>query len=100
MNKTSENRDIEKDDLIEHLKPKKLIPSDEVLECPCAKNNIKPITNYDKITDRVKRFVKRFGYWDAYDEPIEDRINRYAEENNLKIITISCNDGIYVLFEK
>ena len=48
----------------------------------------------------MKRFVKHFCYWDAYDEPIEDRINRYAEENNLKIITISCQNGICVLFEE
>ena len=49
----------------------------------------------------MKRFVKNFYciMWD--DAPIEEQINDYAEENNLKIITIApmYQNGIYVLFE-
>lgn len=49
----------------------------------------------------MKQFVKHF--YSLYDElPIEDMITNYAEENNLKIITITAmyKNGIYVLFEK
>lgn len=51
--------------------------------------------------DRMRRFVKHFYSW--YDDaPIEDRINDYAETNNLNIITIApmSGNGIYVLFEE
>ena len=49
---------------------------------------------------RMRQFVKHFNNWDG-DAPIEDLINDYAEQNNLKIITIACmyGNGIYVLFE-
>jgi GTP cyclohydrolase FolE2 len=60
MNKTLENRDIEQDAVIEYLKPKKVIISDadKLLECPCAKNNIKPRTNYDKITEAAESLAE------------------------------------------
>ena len=48
----------------------------------------------------MKRFVKHF--YSYYGEPpIEDMITKYAEEHNLKIITITAmyQNGIYVLFE-
>ena len=49
----------------------------------------------------MKRFVKHFYSYDN-DPPVEDIITNYAEENNLKIITITAmyQNGIYALFEK
>lgn len=49
----------------------------------------------------MKRFVKNFySYYGC--PPIEDMITVYAEENNLKIITITAmyQNGVYVLFEE
>lgn len=49
----------------------------------------------------MKRFVEHF-YSYYGDPPVEDKINEYAESNNLKIITIApmYQNGIYVLFEE
>lgn len=71
MNKNFENRDIEQDAVIECLKPKKVIISDadKLVECPCAKNNIKPKTNYDKITESVESLANVLVQFDCeYDE--------------------------------
>ena len=49
----------------------------------------------------MKRFVKHF--YTCYGElSVEEQINKYVEENNLNIITMSCmyGNGIYVLFEE
>lgn len=53
-------------------------------------------------TNEIKRFVEHF--WisgGGYDRPVEERINSFAEDNNLKIITIAplYTGGMYVLFE-
>ena len=50
---------------------------------------------------RNKRFVKHF-YSYYGDDAVEELITDYAEQNDLKIITISCmyQNGIYVLFEE
>lgn len=49
----------------------------------------------------MKRFVKHFYSFDD-EPPIEDKINEYAECNNLTIITVSAlyGNGVYVLFEE
>lgn len=76
MNKTFENRDIEQDAVIEYLKPKKVIISDadKLLECPCAKNNIKLRTNYDKITSSVESLASVLVQFD----PEFDEYNVYG----------------------
>ena len=50
---------------------------------------------------KIKRFVKHF-YSSFRAKEIEEQINDYANQNNLKIITISYvfQNGIYVLFEE
>ena len=49
----------------------------------------------------LKRFVAHF--YQYHDQPpLEEQINKYAERDNLTIITIAplYGNGIYVLFEK
>lgn len=51
----------------------------------------------------MKRFVKHFYSWGCFgDKPIEEMITEYAEDNKLKIITITAmyQNGMYVLFEE
>ena len=51
----------------------------------------------------MKRFVYYVPNYDGWGDRIDvvSKINEYAEENNLTIVTISPIDhGIYVVFEK
>ena len=84
MNNILENRNIEQDAIIEWLKPKELMPSDEFLECPCAecpcaKNNIKPKTNFDKITESMESLAE-FIETISIKEISKERIVKWLQE--------------------